>query len=138
MSDRNKELARIHIAKKELGLDDDTYRAMLQEVAQVSSAKDLTDAGRRKVLAHMAERGAKSARAFRRRPNNLKTAERGPLLSKIEAILADAGREWAYVESMAQRMFGIASVRWCNPEQLHKIVAALMYDQKRRKARSAD
>ena len=40
-SQRNKDLAKIHIAKKQLGLDDDSYRAMLQMVAGVNSAAHL-------------------------------------------------------------------------------------------------
>ena len=37
---RNPALAKIHIAKKELAMADDTYRAMLQNIAGVSSSKD--------------------------------------------------------------------------------------------------
>lgn len=55
------------------------------------------------------------------------------LLSKIGALLAEAGRSWAYADGIAAHMFGVESVRFCDPEQLRKIVAALMYDQKRRK-----
>ncbi|WP_321276945.1 hypothetical protein [Thiomicrorhabdus indica] len=35
---RKGNLAKIHIAKKELGISDDAYRAMLMEVAKVNSA----------------------------------------------------------------------------------------------------
>lgn len=36
-------LAKIHIAKKELKLQDDEYRALLQRVGKVASAKDLSE-----------------------------------------------------------------------------------------------
>jgi len=39
---RSANLAKIHIAKKQLGMDDATYRAMLQSHGGVTSSKDLT------------------------------------------------------------------------------------------------
>jgi phage gp16-like protein len=57
---RNVEIAMIHIAKKELGLDDDTYRAVLWTCARVTSSKDLDFGGRKAVLAHFKARGWKS------------------------------------------------------------------------------
>lgn len=43
-------LAVLHIAKKNLGLDDETYRAKLANITGKSSAKDMTEAERQKVL----------------------------------------------------------------------------------------
>jgi len=136
---RRRELARIHIAKHELGLDEESYRAMLWACARVRSARDLDAAGRARVLDHLKACGfkGKRGRPHQGRPHNLQSEERGPQLGKIEALLADAGRPWAYVDGMARRMFGVASVTWCNPEQLQKLIAALVYDAKRR-ARSTD
>lgn len=51
--ERSNELAKIHIAKAQLELDDDTYRHMLWSVARVRSAKDLDAGGREAVLAHL-------------------------------------------------------------------------------------
>ena len=137
---RRSELARIHIGKKELGMDDDTYRDMLFTVARVRSAKDLDRAGRQMVLDHMRGLGFKSKRKaikknYPGRPHNIDSEDRGPLLKKIEALLTDAGRKWSYARSMARRMFHVDQLEFCNPEQLHKIVAALEYDAKRREAR---
>ncbi|MFZ5798805.1 MAG: DUF1018 domain-containing protein [Desulfobulbus sp.] len=47
--DRNK-LAVIHIVKKELGLSDDEYRDILAKHAGVRSAKDLDEAGFRRLM----------------------------------------------------------------------------------------
>ena len=58
---RRAELAQIHIAKVQLGLDDDTYRALLRSVGRVESAADLGSRDRRRVLAHMKSRGFKAA-----------------------------------------------------------------------------
>ncbi|MGV1823753.1 regulatory protein GemA [Agrobacterium vitis] len=43
-------IAAIHVAKKQLGLDEDTYRAKLKNITGKPSAKDMTEAERQKVL----------------------------------------------------------------------------------------
>lgn len=45
-----KKLALVHIVKKELGLSDRLYRSILARVAGVRSAKDLDDAGFRRLM----------------------------------------------------------------------------------------
>jgi hypothetical protein len=47
------QLARIHILKDELGITDEKYRAALQSLADVSSARDLTRAGADTVIAQL-------------------------------------------------------------------------------------
>lgn len=41
MNIRRAQLAKIHIARQQLNMDDESYRAMLQRVAGVKSSKDL-------------------------------------------------------------------------------------------------
>lgn len=60
---RNNDLALIHIAKKDLGLDDDAYRDMLWTVARVRSSAELDFSGRIKVLEHLKSRGFKPKQA---------------------------------------------------------------------------
>lgn len=133
---RQRDLAKIHIAKKQLGLDEETYREMLKAVAGVASARDLNPAGRRKVIAHLSRAGFKSKkgrRTFPGRPDFAKLYGTGKLamLQKIEAYLAEAKRPWAYVHTMAKRMCKVDRVQWCEPDQLRKIIVALQYDAKR-------
>lgn len=133
---RNKDLAKIHIAKKQLGLDDDAYRAMLQMVAGVASAAHLTADGRQKVLAHLRKSGFRTRpgkKRFPGRPNMSGFAGTGKeaMLRKIEAYLAEAKRPWSYVHKMAEDMFDRKRVQWCHPGQLHSIIAALEYDARR-------
>lgn len=130
---RRRELAKIHLAVKQLGMDDSTYRDLLQEIVQVRSAKDLDERGRRQVLDHLQALGFKSKASarFAGRPRNITSDDRGPQLAKIEAMLAAAARPWAYVDGMAKKMFQVDRVGFCNPEQLRKIIAALTYDAKR-------
>ena len=133
---RNKDLAKIHIAKKQLGLDDDAYKAMLQMVAGVNSAAHLTATGRQKVLAHLKKAGFRTRpgkKHFPGRPNmnGLEGTGKAAMLKKIEAYLAEAKRPWSYVHKMAENMFKLKRVQWCHPGQLHRIIFALEYDARR-------
>jgi len=138
---RRRELALIHIAKAQLGLDDETYRAMLWTAGRVHSSGDLSAEGRRAVLDHLRSRGFKPVHkraakaATTRDAKPAVPADRQAQLDKIEALLADAGRPWAYVEAMAKRMCHVDALRFCTSEQLGKLIAALSYDAKRRAAK---
>lgn len=128
MSNRNKQLSKIHIAKKDLQLDDDTYRAMLVRVAGKSSSKDLTPLEVAKVL-HELERLGWKAKPGRAKPKP--AADRAKLVGKIEAQLASAGRPWEYGDGIAKRLYKVEKVEWLNPEQLRGVVTALAKDAKR-------
>lgn len=66
---RKTHLAKIHIAKKDLHLDDATYRQIIREVGGVrsGSSADLDESGRNRVLAHFKAVGWKSKRKPRPR-----------------------------------------------------------------------
>lgn len=63
---RKAQLAQIHIAKAQLGMDEDTYRAMLWAVSRVRSAADLDLAGRMRVMEHLEAREFKPAKPKRK------------------------------------------------------------------------
>lgn len=131
-------LAQIHIAKKQLGMDDGTYRDMLWGVARVRSAKDLDHGGRQKVLDHLKACGFKSSAPKTPtpgRPRNMNHPERGPMLRKVEALLLSAGRPWAYANDMAKHMFKVDDCAFLHEGQLHSLVAALEVDKRRRAER---
>jgi phage gp16-like protein len=130
---RRRDLAKIHIAKKQLGMSDTIYREMLKNVAGVASAADLDGRGRLKVLAHLRNCGFKPVYKHARPQIKPRPAakEREPLLLKVRAILTDLRLPWKYADSMAKRMFKVDRVHWLEPDQLHKLTIALIYHQKR-------
>lgn len=118
---RNSEIAQIHIAKAQLAMDDDTYRAMLWAVARVKSAADLDWTGRKRVLDHMAARGwkKKPVRASGGGPNAAQIA-------KVRAVLIAWGRKPdRYADAIAERMFGVKRFVWLDAQQLRALIAAL-------------
>jgi phage gp16-like protein len=128
---KKREVQLIKIAQRQLNMDDATYRAVLFAVARVHSATELDWAGRQRVLEHMKKCGFK-VKANRHRRQAPRKLDRSELMQKIEAQLADAQRPWAYAKSMAKRMFSVDDLEFCTPEHLHKMVAALEYDARRR------
>jgi phage gp16-like protein len=146
-------LAKIHIAKAQLGLDDDAYRAVLAAHG-VESSKDLDLKGLETVLTHMEKLGwqAKVARSRKRdahgAPKNLgrgqgkgnaKPYDRSLLLTKIEALLADKGAAqdehvpWDYAAAILKRMYKLDRLEWANTDQLRGVMVALMKGGKRKK-----
>jgi len=125
---RKKEIAAIHVLKTQAAMTDDEYRAMLQGVAGKTSAADLDDAGRRRVLDHFARLGVKSTARMRR---DRVGGDRRVLLSKIDALLKAANRDRQYLQSMVKRITGADALEFCDPIRLQKLVVALTLDADR-------
>ncbi len=81
MSARRALLAKVHIARKELRLDDDTYRAVIQRVTGRDSASLCSDAQLDSLLAEFKRQGFK--------PKSRRPFSDKPLVQKIYAIWKD-------------------------------------------------
>jgi phage gp16-like protein len=127
---RNAELAKIHIAKQQLGIDDGTYRLMLQNIAGVASAADLNPDGRHAVLDHLKKIGFKQK--IRGRPNNMEVGtSRAAQLKKIEALLTIGKKPWSYADALAKRICKVDKISWVKADQFYKIITALRKQAKR-------
>jgi len=124
----NKKKAVIHIAKTQTGMTDDEYRGLLGRFG-VASSKDLDSAKFELVMKHFEKLGFK--RKWTKKTRALVTSK-DRLMGKIKAMCADLGLKQGYADAIAQNMFGVDLVAWCDAEQLRKIVAALMYHKKRK------
>ena len=123
---RRGELAQIHIARQQLGMDDDTYRNVLWTVARVRSSADLDWSGRKRVLDHM------KACGFKVQPKKLATAHK-PLAMTKEAIEAKIATQlkaleqnWPYAYGVGRRIFPkISRFEFLTAEQLGDVSSAL-------------
>lgn len=133
---RNRELGRIHLLAKQLGLTRDQYEAVLWTQARVESAADLDAHGRQVVIQHL-QAHADRAGIPRAKPRQKPARNKTELVSKVRALLMDATprRDDAYADGMARHMFGVERFTWLEPVQLHKLIAALAIDQRRRQRR---
>ncbi len=132
---RRAELGKIHMGAEALGMDtedkdpDSEYRRMLWSVARVRSAADLDEAGRRRVLDHLKACGFKAKRKSRPRPSQ----DREALVGKVRAMLEAMSLPDEYADGMSKKMFHVERYEWCNPDQIHRLVAALEYHRRRHK-----
>lgn len=125
---------KIQIGRRQLGMDDDTYRAMLMRTVGATTSKGLTPRQIGRVLAELERLGFQPTspkKATAGRQTAEPAPERAALIGKIERQLAEAERTIAYADGMARRMFQVERVEWCDPDQLRRLVAALAYDAKR-------
>lgn len=141
---RNSDLAKIHIAKQQLGMSDDDYLAMLWACGRVDSAAKLDHVGRQRVLDHLAGCGFKprskpAAQRRTQRPRRpVPAPDRAPLVRRIRAQLISLGRlPDTYADGLAKQMLQADApefFEWCEPRDLYKISQALGYEQARKGA----
>ena len=120
-------LAKVHIAKQQLRMVDDDYRAVLLRVAGRVSAADLTDRELVDVLAEF-ERLGFTAKAKRPGP---KPADH-PLARKARALWISLGHLGAIddpsesaLEAFARRQLGCAKMQWADQRLGYRLIEAL-------------
>lgn len=133
---RTRQLAAIHAAAKQLGMDDDTRRDLMCRLTGQRSAAALDDWGRAVVLAELRRLGANhpSGRKPGRHPGKPHNMTARPPLTRIEQLLAEMGLSWAYADGIAKQMFRIERCAFLAGPQLRAVIAALYREQKRRAA----
>ena len=132
-------LAKVHLAKRDLGLTEADYRAVLSVQFGTDSAAKLNDRELGRLLDHFRSKGWPPRGD--RRPQV--RADRAPLIDKIEAQLSELanhkGRRvpWSYAENILRRQTGNphAYLNWADEEDLTKIIQALYYALERADAR---
>jgi phage gp16-like protein len=77
-------IAAIHVAKKQLGLDDDTYRAKLARITGKQSVKDMTEVERQQVLTVFRNEGFAPVPTARRANGRPKLS--GRFAKKLQAL----------------------------------------------------
>ena len=122
---RKSDLAKIHIARKDCGMEEKSYRTMLaREGGGKTSAADMSAAERAAVLIWFGKIGWHSRRGGT--PKHGAPAQR----AKIKALLRAAGKPDGYAEGIAKQMFS-RPIGHCSPEQLRGIITALIAQGKR-------
>ncbi|WOA55060.1 regulatory protein GemA [Dickeya solani] len=137
MTQQRRMIGAIKAGQAALKWDDATYRAVLMRIAGKTSSTLCTVTELERVKEYMHQQGyPRRARNHGRKPSV--PASKKSILSKIEALLADASRPWQYAETMAQHMFNVRYVDWLDIQQLTKLMQALIIDAKRRKPKNGE
>ena len=127
---RKTELAKIHIHKQQLGLDDAAYRDLLAAVCGVKSSSDLDARGRRKLLDHLG--ACLKTSGINPHPKRLPTAHnslaqsKAAIEAKIAVQLKTLGQGWPYAYGVARRIYPhVSRFEFLTAGQLGKISSAL-------------
>ena len=134
---RRAELAKIHIAKKQLNIADADYRALLQRVAQVDSAADLNLSGLKAVIAELKRLGfqPKNKRTFSpqsRHKEHKSQADkiRALWISMHQSGIIRDGSETA-LNHFVRRLTGVERVEWLYPKNANRVIESLKQWQTR-------
>lgn len=119
--DRNRAIAKLHVARTQLALTEESYRAILMRVAGVLSARDATDAQLLALLAEMRRFG------FRPKPD---VEAQSPQVRKIWALWRALA---PYVDDSAdsalfafvKRTTGRSRPEWLDPVRANQAIEGL-------------
>lgn len=135
---RQKMLAKIHIAKEQLGLDDDVYRDLLAHTTGLRSCSKMNKTQLENVLLVLKRKGFRDdfVGGLGRMPLHL--VEHRPMMNKIAVLLKQTGKTWAYAGGMAKKMFEKDKLSLLNGEELHKLLSALQIYANRHEKKGAE
>lgn len=123
---RKKDLSKIHLAKKNLAMTDDAYRALVRRVTggATDSAGNATAPQRRAILAEF--------RRFGWKPKRPKPAGDNPQVDKIRALWGELKTLGALrnptekaLNGYCKRMTGVDRVDWLDGAQASRVIEAL-------------
>jgi phage gp16-like protein len=129
-TDRNAMIAKIHVAKAQLGLDDAAYRAMLKSITGKESCAQLSASDLSRVLDAVKDKGWKPKAAK-------KAKSKAPLADSDQAkkiralwlqlrnlgVLRDSSEK--ALGSYIHRMTGVSALNWLSPAQCSRVIEAL-------------
>lgn len=126
-------IAKIHVGKKQLALDDDNYRAILQRITGQNSCKNCDISQLQRFLAEMERLGFKpTTKSLGRKPTHW--SDVSLLMNKIAILLKQNEKSWEYANGIAQRMFQVGNINQLDAHQLRKVLIALNYQNLKQQA----
>ncbi len=139
---RQAELAKIHLAKKQLGLDDETYRDVVARVSAkfrsepIDSAGAMTEAERRALLDEFVRLGFQVAPPRERADDWISISPSHPGaqhlkkllacaydLEQIGAVRANSTRRW--IQKFSRKLTGVDRLQWLTPQDANKVIEGL-------------
>lgn len=127
LDSRRRQLARIHIAQRELGVQDVPYRDLVERVAGVRSCAKADTAGRNEVIAELARLRTKRERVATAKSAVVGASARAGALAAaapLQAALDASGRTWEEAARLARRQFH-TRLEWLRADQLAWLASAL-------------
>lgn len=125
MAISKQKIALLHVAKQQLGLSEAEYRSILQEAANVDSARKLDEGGFRRVVARFQARGFTSS--IQRRNYGRRVGMATP--EQLEYIRG-LWRQYTHgqdggLERWIEHDFGVSALRFLDQPTAGKVLTAL-------------
>jgi phage gp16-like protein len=120
-------IGKVHVAKTQLGLDDDLYRSILLDVAGRRSAADCTEAELLAVLRHFESRGfaPKPKSGAPRRADHASARKARSLWISLHQLGVITNSSEKALEAFARRQLGVDRLQWANQSQCYSLIEAL-------------
>lgn len=125
---KQRELAQIHIAISQLGIEDETYRQLLHGMFGVDSSSKLNTKQRGELIANLKRKGFKPKTA---QGTPVRTSD-DPQIKMIRGLwleLHDLGkvynRDEAALQRWVQRQTKVARLEWLNGKQINTVIESL-------------
>ena len=127
----------IHVAKRDLSMDDDTYRAILLRIGKKASSADLTIPELEKVLEHLKRSGFKVRSKSKSAPKPEQAKPSRPLAQDLESKKIRA--LWLFLHELGavknpseealaayvKRIAGVDALQWISGEQAETLIETL-------------
>ena len=123
--ERRSLLAKVHIAKKDLNVDEALYRMILREEYGVESAKDLNNRELGQLVARFEEKGWE-ARTTKNGPRTTAHDQCEALRERIGQELLQSKLTPERYRGLVKKICRVEDVKWCrNVDRLKKLVAVI-------------
>ena len=146
---RQAELAKIHLAKKQLGLDDETYRAMIERLTdgRTDSAGEMTAVERHAFLDELTRKGFQPAPPRDRQDDWITISPNHPGAQHLKKLLALAyelerigavrskNSTGRWLQKFVRKLTHCDRLQWLTPEDANKVIEALKGWRKKFEAR---
>ena len=127
----------IHVAKRDLSMDDDTYRAILLRIGKKASSADLTIPELEKVLEHLKRSGFKVRSKSKSAPKPEQAKPSRPLAQDLESKKIRA--LWLFLHELGavknpseealaayvNRITGVDALQWISGEQAERLIETM-------------
>lgn len=123
-----KKIALVHVARRDLGLSDEEYRAILQRQGGVSSAAELDEFGFEHVMRYVTALGFRSdwtRRTFGDRPGMASPAQIDHIRQLWRNYLGHEDEADAALNAWLDHFHHISALRFVDAEKAGKVIPAL-------------
>lgn len=122
-SNRNKLLAKVHVAIGQLGIQDEDYRDILQAMFRVRSSAELSDRNLEKLIRYFVSKGFKvrsQKSEARSQITALKIRARGQLDKAVAGGLVNSA------SGLVKKICGVDELNWCkDAAKIKRLLAVL-------------